>query len=74
MTKFKGRHSCKQYINNNCIKRGFIVWCRCKSTKGYLYKFDEYLDKKDKFEFGLDGSVVLNVSEKLEGFVLHSLT
>lgn len=50
------------------------MWCRCKSTKGYLYKFDEYLDKKDKCEFGLDGSVVLNVSEKLEGFVLHSLT
>ena len=47
MTKFKGRHSFKQYINNNSIKRGFTVWCRCKSTEGYLYKFDEYLDKKD---------------------------
>ena len=67
MTKFKGRNSCKQYIKNKPIKWGFKWWCRCSSTTGYLYEFNLYLGKKEKTELGLGESVVLNLSQKLEG-------
>ena len=67
MTKFKGRNSCKQYIKNKPIKWGFKWWCRCSSTTGYLYEFNLYLGKKEKTEIGLGESVVLNLSQKLEG-------
>ena len=67
MTKFKGRNSCKQYIKNKPIKWGFKWWCRCISITGYLYEFNLYLGKKEKTELGLGESVVLNLSQKLEG-------
>ena len=67
VTKFKGRNSCKQYIKNKPIKWGFKWWCRCSSTTGYLYDFNLYLGKKEKTEIELCESVVLNLSQKLEG-------
>ena len=67
MTKFKGRNSCKQYIKNKTVKWGFKWWCRCSSLTGYLYEFNLYLGKKEKTELGLGESVVLNLSQKLEG-------
>lgn len=48
-------------------KLGFKWWCPCSSTKGYLCKFDLHLQKKDKTEFGLGESVILSLSEKLDG-------
>jgi DNA excision repair protein ERCC-6 len=66
MTKFKGRHSCKQYLKNKPIKWGFKWWCRCCSKTGYLYEFNIYLGKKELVEFGLGESVVLKLSDKLE--------
>ena len=67
MTKFKGWNSCKQYIKNKPIKWGFKWRCRCSSTTGYLYEFSLYLGKKEKTELRLGESVVLNLSQKLEG-------
>ena len=66
VTKFKGRHSSKQYIKNKPIKWGFKWWFRCSSKTGYLYDFDLYLRKKDSVEFGLGESVVLKLTEKLK--------
>ena len=66
MTKFKGRHSSKQYIKNKPIKWGFKWWCRCSSVTGYLYQFDLYLGKKESTEFGLGESVVLQLTESLK--------
>lgn len=66
MTKFKGKMSCKQYMKNKPIKWGFKWWCRCSSKTGYLYEFDLYLGKKEKTEFGLGETVVLNLSKRLE--------
>ena len=52
MTKFKGHHSCKQYIKNKPIKWGFKWLCRCSSKTGYLFELDLYLRKKEETEFG----------------------
>ena len=66
MTQFKGRMSCKQYMQNKPITWGFTWWCRCCSKTGYLYEFDLYLGKKEKTELGLVETVVLDLSKKLE--------
>ena len=64
MTKFKGKHSCKQYLQLKPIKWGFKWWCRCSST-GYLYETHMYLGKKLETEYNLGESVVLSLSESL---------
>ena len=64
MTKFKGKHSCKQYLQLKPIKWGLKWWCRCSST-GYLYETHIYLGKKLEREYNLGESVVLSLSESL---------
>ena len=64
MTKFKGKHGCKQYLLLKPIKWGFKWWCRCSSS-GYLYETDLYLGKKQETEYNLSESVVLNLSQSL---------
>ena len=73
MTKFKGRMSCKQCTKNKTIKWGFIWWCRCCSKTGYLYEFDLYLGKKERAEFGLGETVILNLSQKLKKHKFYAL-
>lgn len=67
MIKFKGHHSAKQYIKNKPIKWGFKVWQRCDSRTGYLFEFSLYTGKKGRPEVGLGESVVLDLTESLEG-------
>ena len=62
MTKFKGKHSCKQYLQLKAIKWGFKWWCRCSSS-GYLYEIHLYLGKKQETEYNL--GVVVNLSQSL---------
>ena len=45
---------------------GFQVVVLCCRKTGYLYEFDLYLGKKEKTELGLEETVVLNLSKKLE--------
>jgi hypothetical protein len=67
MIKFRGRNIMRQYIKNKPIRWGFKIWARCGSKNGYLYEFDMYTGKKKETEYGLGASVVLQLSEKLEG-------
>lgn len=67
MIKFKGHNVMKQYIKNKPIKWGFKMWCRCDSSTGYLFEFDLYTGRKTNAEVGLGESVVLNLTQKLNG-------
>ena len=67
MIKFKGRNIMRQHIKNKPIKWGFKMWYRCAPKIGYLYEFDIYTGKKESTEFGLGESVVLQLTEKLNG-------
>ena len=73
MTKFKGRMSCKQYMKNKSIKWGFKLWCQWCSKTGYLYKFNLYLDKKEKNRAWAFGIVVSDLSQKLWKYTLDAL-
>ena len=67
MIKFKGRNIMRQHIKNKPIKWGFKMWYRCAPKTGYCYEFDIYTGKKETTEFGLSESVVLQLTEKLNG-------
>ena len=47
-------------------KMVFNWWCRCFSKAWYLYEFDLYLGKDEKRELHIGGTVVLDLSKKLE--------
>ena len=66
MTKFKGKHSARQYLKNKPIKWGFKWWCRADSKNGYLHQFDLYLGKKEFVEHNLGESVVMELCKPLE--------
>lgn len=66
MTKFKGKHSAKQYLKNKPIKWGFKWWFRACSKTGYLYEFQLYLGKNELPEYGLGESVVISLSKSLK--------
>ena len=57
MTKFKEKHSCKQYLQLKLIKWVFKWWCRYSSC-GYLYETHLYLGNKQETEYNLGKSVV----------------
>ena len=67
MIKFKGRTIMRQHIKNKPIKWGFKMWYRCAPKTGYFYELDIYTGKKETTEFGLGESVVLQLTEKLNG-------
>ena len=67
MVKFKGRNIMRQHIHNKPIEWGFKMWYRCAPKSGYLYEMDIYTGKKEVTEFGLGESVVLKLTEKLNG-------
>ncbi|CAG5009983.1 unnamed protein product [Parnassius apollo] len=68
MIKFKGHNIMRQYVKNKPIKWGFKMWCRACSSTGYLFQFDLYTGKKrGGTETGLGESVVLQLSESLQG-------
>ena len=67
MIKFKGRNIMRQHIKNKPIKWGFKMWYRWAPKTGYLYEMDIYTGKKESTEFGLGESVVLQLTEKLNG-------
>lgn len=67
MVKFKGRSTLKQYNPMKPIKRGYKIWCLADND-GYVYKFEVYEGKavnNDRKEFGLGGTVVINLTEHL---------
>ena len=67
MVKYKGRSIMWQHIKNKPIKWGFRLWYRCAPKTDYLYEFDIYTGRKETTEFGLGESVVLQLTEKLNG-------
>ena len=67
MIKYKGRSIVRQNIKNKLIKWGFRMWYRCAPKTSYLYEFDIYSGRKETIEFGLDKSVVVQLTEKLNG-------
>ena len=60
----------KQYIKSKPIKWGFKFWFRCCSTTGYLYQLDIYQGKKANLDLGLGESVVLQLTEMLNGMYI----
>ena len=68
MTKFKGKHSARQYLKNKPIKWGFKWWCRADSKNGYLHQFDLYLEKTEFVEHNLGGG-----DGTLQAFGKHKL-
>ena len=67
MIKYKGSSVMQQHIKKTWIKWGFGMWYRCAPKTGYLYQFDIYTGRKKTTEFGLGESVVLQLTEKLNG-------
>ena len=67
MIKYKGRSITREHIKSIPVKWGFIMWYRCAPKTGYLYEFDIYTGRKETTEFGLGESVVLQLTEKLNG-------
>ena len=67
MIKYKGRSIMWRHIKNKPIKWGFKMWYRCAPKTIYLYEFDIYAGRKETTEFGLDESVVFQLTEKLNG-------
>ena len=68
MIAFKGRSSMKQYVPKKPIKRGFKAWVRADAVTGYVCEFDIYTGKgNNEREYGLGGSVVKKLAEKLKG-------
>lgn len=66
MIPYYGKHFAKQYIKGKPIRFGFKNWALCTSN-GYLVSFEIYTGKnkapqKTSEEFGLGGSVVLNLT------------
>ena len=67
MCKFKGQNPMKQFMKDKPVKRGFKFWCRCDSKTGYLFEIDLYTGKKKFVEHGLGESVVLQLTDSLNG-------
>ena len=67
MIKYKGSSVMQQHIKKTWIKWDFGMWYRCAQKTGYLYQFDIYTGRKKTTEFGLGESVVLQLTEKLNG-------
>ena len=67
MIKYKGRSIMRHHIKNRGFKRGFRMWYRHAPKTGYLYESDIYTGRKEATEFGLGESVVLQLTEKLNG-------
>ena len=62
MTKFKGKHSARQYPKNKPTKKwGFKWWFRADGKNGYLHQFDSYLGKKELVEHNLGESAVMEL-------------
>ena len=58
----------KQYVPKKPIKRGLKAWVRADAAMGYACEFDIYTGKgSGEREYGLGGSVVKKLAEKLEG-------
>ena len=71
--KFKGRHSCKQYIPNKPTKRGFKVFSR-NSPDGFMHDFKIYDGSKMivKTSCGYQpGDVVIKLAETLPSNANH---
>lgn len=73
MIPFKGRSSLKQYMPMKPTKRGFKVWARTHSTKGYLYQFEIYAGKRDlsQVQEQLGKAVVKRLTQSLHGSMCH---
>ena len=67
MIKYKDRSIMWQHIKNEPIKWGFRMWYRCAPKTGYLYEFYIYTGRKETTESESAESVVLQVTEKLNG-------
>ena len=71
MCKFKGRSSIKQYIKNHPIKWGFKCWYRCDRETIYVSQLELYQGWKEKREFNLGLSVVLDSCQFLKDTYCH---
>ena len=67
MIKCKGRGIMRQHIKNKPTKWDFRMWYRCTSNTGYLYEFEIFTGRKETTDFGLGESLVLQLTEKLDG-------
>ena len=61
----------KQQIKNKLIKWGFNYWYRYDSETGYVYQLELYKGRKEKREWNLGSSVVLNLYQVLKGTYCH---
>ena len=67
MIKYKDRSIMRQHIKNKPIKWGFRMWYRYVPKISYLYESDIYTGRKETTEFALGESIVLQLTEKLNG-------
>ncbi|GBL61725.1 hypothetical protein AVEN_140732-1 [Araneus ventricosus] len=49
MIKYKGRLGIIQYMPKKPTKRGIKIWMLCDSSFGYVYDFDDYVEKRIKY-------------------------
>lgn len=54
MIHYKGRNFMKQFIHGKPTKWGFKVWKLCDSSNGYVFNFDFYKGRYDKYKSGID--------------------
>lgn len=68
MVPYFGRHPTKQFMRSKPVRFGYKLWCMA-TAGGYVVQFEPYAGAKnkslDKAEFGLGGSVVLNLLSEL---------
>ena len=57
----------RQHIENKTIKLGFRMWYTYTAKTDYLCEFEIYTGRKETTAFGLGKSVLLQVTEKLNG-------
>ena len=77
MVPYFGRHPTKQFMRSKPVRFGYKLWCLA-TAGGYVIQFEPYAGAKnksaDKAEFGLGGSVVLDLLSELPPSMPYHVT
>lgn len=78
MIPYRGKHSAKMFLKGKPVRFGYKAWTLA-SSDGYVFNFDIYTGKSitsvssEYEEFGLGGSVVINLLRAIENPVNHAI-
>lgn len=77
MVPYFGRHSAKQFIRSKPVRFGYKLWSLATAS-GYVIHFEPYAGAKtnsqDRSNFGLGGSVVIDLISELSPSLPYNLT